>query len=72
MLISVQNDTEWGRLATEVLGRPELVEPPGFATNVARCANRAEVDAAVAAVTRTMSSAEAGERLDRAGIANGG
>lgn len=71
VLISVQNDTEWKRLATEVLGRPELADHPDYARNVARCANRAEVDEAVAAATRTLDSDELCARLDAAGIANG-
>ncbi len=71
VLISVQNDTEWARLATDVLGRPELAGHPDFATNVARCAHRAEVDAAVAAATRAMAGDEVAARLDRAGIAHG-
>jgi crotonobetainyl-CoA:carnitine CoA-transferase CaiB-like acyl-CoA transferase len=71
VLISVQNDTEWVRLATEVLDRPDLAEHPDFATNVARCANRAELDAVVAAATEKLTSDEAAAALDRAGIANG-
>ncbi len=71
VLISVQNDTEWARLAADVLERPDLVVHPHFATNVARCANRAKVDAAVAAATKTLSSDAAALRLDAAGVANG-
>lgn len=71
VLISVQNDTEWVRLATEVLGRPDLVDHPHFARNVARCQNRAEVDAAVTAATEKLTSDELCARLDAAGIANG-
>jgi crotonobetainyl-CoA:carnitine CoA-transferase CaiB-like acyl-CoA transferase len=71
VLISVQNDSEWVRLATDVLGRPDLAVHPDYATNVARCANRAEVDAAVAAATSTLTSEETARLLDKAGIANG-
>ena len=45
LLISVQNDREWQRLCAEVIGRPELANRPGYATNSERVANRAEVDA---------------------------
>jgi crotonobetainyl-CoA:carnitine CoA-transferase CaiB-like acyl-CoA transferase len=71
VLISVQNDTEWVRLATDVLDRPDLVDHPHFATNVARCANRAEVDRAVTAATEKLTSDEVAARLDAAGVANG-
>lgn len=70
VLLGVQNDREWTRLASEVLGRPGLATDPDFATNTARVAHRDRTDAAVAAVIRTLSSTEATRRLDRAGIAN--
>ncbi len=48
VLISVQSDREWRKLAELFLGRPELAGDPRFATNVARVANRAQTDAVVA------------------------
>ncbi|MFF7182298.1 CoA transferase [Streptomyces sp. NPDC008121] len=69
VLLSVQNDREWRRLATRVLGRPELAEDPAFATNTARVAGRAETDAVVAAALAPLTAAEALDRLDAAGIA---
>lgn len=36
VLLSVQNDREWRRLAEQVLARPELADAPAFATNTAR------------------------------------
>lgn len=48
VLISVQSDREWRKLAEVFLGRPELARDPRFATNTARVANRAETDALVA------------------------
>jgi crotonobetainyl-CoA:carnitine CoA-transferase CaiB-like acyl-CoA transferase len=71
VLISVQNDTEWVRLATDVLGRPDLAYHVDYATNVARCANRAEVDAVVATATSKLTSEETARLLDGSGIANG-
>lgn len=70
VLIGIQNDRGWVRLVTEVLGRPELATDPRYATNVARVENRAEVDEAVAAGTRTMTSEELVRRLDAANIAS--
>ncbi len=48
VLISVQSDREWRKLADVFLGQPELGTDPRFATNVARVKNRAELDAVVA------------------------
>ena len=70
VLIGIQNDRGWVRLVTEVLGRPELAGDPDFATNVARVRNRDRVDAAVAASTKEMTSADLVRRLDAAGIAS--
>src|SRR5690606_11997056 len=47
ILISVQSDREWRKLAEIFLDRPDLVTDPRFANNVARVANRAETDAIV-------------------------
>jgi itaconate CoA-transferase len=70
VLIGVQNDREWQRFATQVLGQPELVEDPAFSTNVARVRNREAVNALVGAFTASLTVPELNERLDAAGIAN--
>ncbi|MFI6286234.1 CaiB/BaiF CoA transferase family protein [Streptomyces sp. NPDC051018] len=69
VLLSVQNDREWRRLAEQVLERPELGFDPLFATNTARTANRAGTDAAVAEALGRLSTTEAVARLEAAGIA---
>lgn len=69
LLISIQNDGEWARLAAEVLERPELITHPDYATNIVRCANRELTDGAVTAGLGKLSHAEACRRLDAAGIA---
>ncbi|WP_406403660.1 CoA transferase [Streptomyces sp. NBC_00879] len=69
VLLSVQNDREWRRLAEQVLGRPELADDPVFATNRARTANRAETDAVVAEGLSSLSRDEAIDGLEAAGIA---
>ncbi|MER7112636.1 CaiB/BaiF CoA transferase family protein [Streptomyces sp. NPDC000229] len=69
VLLSVQNDREWRRLAEQVLGRPELGDDPAFATNTARVAHREKTDAVVAEVLAALDTAEALARLDAAGIA---
>ncbi|MER5933183.1 CaiB/BaiF CoA-transferase family protein [Streptomyces sp. NPDC002054] len=69
VLLSVQNDREWRRLAEQVLERPELAEDPEYATNAARTANREKTDAVVAEAVSRLGAAEAIERLEAAGIA---
>lgn len=70
VVIGVQNDRGWAALATGVLGRPELVTDPEYATNVARVRNREKVDAAVAAATSRMGRDELLRLLDEAGVPN--
>ncbi|WP_455358107.1 CaiB/BaiF CoA transferase family protein [Streptomyces sp. SYSU K21746] len=69
VLLSVQNDREWRRLAEQVLSQPELAVDPIYATNAARTANREKTDAAVGRALATMSTEEAIMRLEGAGIA---
>ncbi|WP_432088833.1 CaiB/BaiF CoA transferase family protein [Streptomyces sp. bgisy095] len=69
VLLSVQNDREWRRLAGQVLGRPGLAGDPAFATNAARVAGRAATDAVVAEALAPLTAEEALARLDAAGIA---
>jgi itaconate CoA-transferase len=70
VVIGIQNDREWVRLATDVLGRPELAMHPDFATNVARVRNREAVDAAVAEAMSELDVDEAIRALDDARIAS--
>ncbi|WNF26232.1 CaiB/BaiF CoA-transferase family protein [Streptomyces sp. C11-1] len=69
VLLSVQNDREWRRLAEQVLGRPELAEDPDFATNAARTAHRERTDEAVAGALAKLTGREALTGLEAAGIA---
>ncbi|MET9428188.1 CaiB/BaiF CoA-transferase family protein [Streptomyces sp. NPDC003036] len=69
VLLSVQNDREWRRLAEQVLERPELGDDPAFATNTARVAHREKTDAVVAEALARLATAEAVARLETAGIA---
>ncbi|MGP4004671.1 CaiB/BaiF CoA transferase family protein [Streptomyces sp. 8N706] len=69
VLLSVQNDREWRRLAEQVLERPELALDRDYATNVARTRHRTKTDAAVAEALATLTAEEAIGRLERAGIA---
>ncbi|WP_406388990.1 CaiB/BaiF CoA transferase family protein [Streptomyces sp. NBC_00887] len=69
VLLSVQNDREWRRLAEQVLEQPELADDPDFATNTARTANRERTDAVVGQALARLTGAEALAGLDTAGIA---
>ncbi|MGX1545057.1 CaiB/BaiF CoA transferase family protein [Streptomyces adustus] len=69
VLLSVQNDREWRRLAEQVLGQPELGTDPAYATNAARVANRGGTDARVAKALGALDADEAVARLEAAGIA---
>lgn len=69
VLLSVQNDREWRRLAEQVLARPDLADDPAFATNTARVAGRAKTDTVVADALAPLTAAEALARLDAAGVA---
>lgn len=55
VLISIQNDREWRRLALDVLGRPGLADDPSFATNPQRSARRSELNKALCAVLATIA-----------------
>ena len=71
ILISIQNDREWIVLATKVLMRPELADDPRMATNVARVANRSEMDALIADVFACWDLEALASALDTAEIAYG-
>lgn len=69
VLLSVQNDREWLRLAEQMLQRPELGTDPAFATNAARVERRERTDELVAKALGALDADEAVARLEAAGIA---
>ncbi|MFH8466854.1 CaiB/BaiF CoA transferase family protein [Streptomyces sp. NPDC017991] len=69
VLLSVQNDREWCRLAEQVLERPELAHDPAYATNAARVEHRERTDGLVATALAALTAQEAVARLEAAGIA---
>ena len=71
LLIAIQNEREWRRLCTEVLGDPDLSSREGFADNSQRIANREAVDGAVAEVLARHDREAMIERLGAANIAFG-
>ncbi|OYU86093.1 MAG: carnitine dehydratase [Bradyrhizobiaceae bacterium PARB1] len=69
ILISIQNEPEWRRLCSEVLGAPTLPDDPRFKNMVERVRNRKLTDKAVADVFATYPSKTLLQRLTEADIA---
>ncbi len=69
VLIAVQNEREWQRLATDVLGRPDLAADERFGSNAARLAHVEVLEKEITAALQEMPSAEAMRRLSEAQIA---
>ena len=71
VLLAIQNEREWSRFCSGVLGDASLETDVRFAGNIARVANVEAREATVAAVLRTMTREAAIDRLQAAGIAFG-
>ena len=69
ILIAIQNDREWQRMAEIVLVNAALATDERFATNAARIANVEETESLVSEGFRSMSDDDALARLAEAGIA---
>ncbi len=67
LCVAGNSDLIFKRLMAAI-GRPALAEDPRFATNALRCANVAELDAAIADWTRLRPAAEAEAILDAAEV----
>jgi crotonobetainyl-CoA:carnitine CoA-transferase CaiB-like acyl-CoA transferase len=71
VLVSIQNEREWRDFCTHLLHEPDLPQQPEYQSNNARVANRAVVDAHVAAIFATLTREEAVTRLRAANTAYG-
>jgi crotonobetainyl-CoA:carnitine CoA-transferase CaiB-like acyl-CoA transferase len=71
IVISIQNEREWGDFCRKVLQRPDLLEDARCAGNAARVAHRDFVDGTVAEVIGALPSATAIDRLTAAQTAFG-
>jgi len=71
VLLGIQNDREWARFCSEVLGAPELARDERFADNPRRVANRRELTRIIEHAFSTITADEVVRRLDAARIANG-
>ncbi len=71
IVIAIQNEREWARFCAEILGDGALATDPRFTDNPRRVANRAALDAIVAAVFVRENRDALGRRLQAADIAFG-
>jgi itaconate CoA-transferase len=71
LLISVQNEREWANFCKLVLGQPELLDDPRFASNALRLTHRAELEAHVQQRFQQMTREQAIAALEQAQIAYG-
>src|SRR5271166_6474766 len=67
LCIAGNSDMIFARLMAAI-GRPDLAGDPAYATNGLRCENRAALDAAIAAWTRTLAAKEAEAILEQAEV----
>jgi itaconate CoA-transferase len=70
IFFGVQNEREWERFCGVALGRPEMASDELFDDNSRRVENREALEEEISAVFGRLSSEEAMERLEKAGIAN--
>ncbi len=70
VFVGLQNEREWAVLCRDILGQPELIGDPRFATNTDRVAHDDELTLIIEAALRTLTAAEVESKLDSAGIAN--
>ncbi len=49
VIVAVQNEREWAIFCRDVLGQPELIADPHFASNPARARHRSELDSIIGA-----------------------
>jgi itaconate CoA-transferase len=66
--LAVQNEGQWRRLCEGVLGRPDLVDDPRYATNETRLANRAELEPLIEAILGRDDRATVEARLAEADV----
>jgi crotonobetainyl-CoA:carnitine CoA-transferase CaiB-like acyl-CoA transferase len=67
LCIAGNSDLIFARLMTAI-GRPELASDPAYATNGLRCRNRAPLDTAIAAWTRSRDAKDAEDALEHAEV----
>ena len=71
ILLSIQNEREWARLATEVLSRTDMVDGEDFKSNIKRVENRDALNVIMHDVFGQYPQSEMAKKLNDAGIAYG-
>jgi itaconate CoA-transferase len=71
VVISIQNEREWGGFCRDVLKRPAVAKDPRFAGNVMRCFNRSALDDEISSVLSTLTLATLVDLLRKGAIAYG-
>ncbi|EPR21249.1 carnitine dehydratase [Agrobacterium sp. TS43] len=71
VIFSVQNDREWVNFCAKFLHQPELTRRAGFADNMERLGNRAQLDSIINARFAELTSDVAMKELEAAGMAYG-
>ena len=71
ILIAIQNEREFVRLAADVLERPDMPTDPLFCNNEARCTNRPALDRIIIGAFTSIDRAALIDRLRNAAIAFG-
>jgi itaconate CoA-transferase len=70
VFLGLQNEREWAVLCRDILGQPDLVTDPRFATNTDRVAHDDELTTIIETALTGLTVAQVEARLDAAGIAN--
>ena len=70
VFLGIQNEREWKSFCEEVLRRETMTEDERFCTNTKRVENREALHAEIDGIFSGLSSEEAVERLEAAGVAN--
>ena len=68
--LGLQNEREWARFCTDVIGRPEMATDARFSSNPRRVEHRDELDTAITEAFRDLTADQVIGRLDAAQIAN--
>jgi itaconate CoA-transferase len=69
ILVGVQNDREWRRFCSDVLGWPEMADDDRFRTNALRVRNRQALHIVIESTLGPLPAADILARLESAGIA---
>jgi itaconate CoA-transferase len=70
VFLGLQNEREWAVLCERILGRPDLIADPRFASNPDRVTHDGELTQIIEAALAAIPAAELAAALDEAGIAN--